>query len=527
MALLRYTASADTTIVNAYQPNLITRGTGANAGMADVLEVFSIYGRQATGSQELSRILVQFPTTDISTDRSNSVVPASGSVSFYLRLFSAPSSKTVPRDFKLVISAVSQSWQEGIGLDLEGYKDLTYGNTGANWMSASNAAAWTKVGGDYLTSSTDTFVEQTFSTGLEDVEVNITPIVETWLAGTQTNYGLEILLSSSYEASASQAYVDNSTGSALYNPNGATISYYTKRFFARGSQYFFKRPVIEARWNDVTRDDRGDFMLSSSRAPAVDNLNTLYFYNIVRGRLTNLPNLGVDNRVYVSMFSGNAGNTAPSGAAVDLSADNSGFVRAAALTVVTGGLISTGIYSASFAMTAATTAVSPLYDVWFTGSDMSLATTAEIQYFTGSFKPQTLSTGLTLEPPRYVINITNLKSTYDSLETARLRLYTRNKNWNPTIYTVATTDPPATMIISASYRVYRVLDGYEAVRYGTGSDFHTGLSYDVSGNYFDFDMSLLEPGYMYAFKFAFYDEQVKSWQEQNTTFKFKVENNNP
>jgi hypothetical protein len=526
MPLLRYTASADTTIVNAFQPNLRTRGTGANAGMADVMEVFSIYGRQATGSQELSRILVKFPITNISTDRTNSVIPASGSVSFYMRLFSAVTSKTVPRDFKLVVAAVSQSWQEGVGLDLEGYADLTKGNTGANWMSASDSAAWTSVGGDYLTSSSDLFFEQTFESGLEDVEINITPLVESWIAGTQDNYGVEVLLSSSYEAYfSSSSGVDS--GSVIQNTVGATKSYYTKRFFARGSQYFFKRPIIEARWSDITRDDRGDFMLSSSRAPAVDNLNTLYFYNIVRGRLTNLPNLGVDNRVYVSMFSGNAGNTAPSGAAVDLSADNSGFVRAAALTVVTGGLISTGIYSASFAMTAATTAVSPLYDVWFTGSDMSLATTAEIQYFTGSFKPQTLSTGLTLEPPRYVINITNLKSTYDSLETARLRLYTRNKNWNPTIYTVATTDPPSTSIISASYRVYRVLDGYEAVKYGTGSDFHTGLSYDVSGNYFDFDMSLLEPGYMYAFKFAFYNEQVKSWQEQNTTFKFKVENNNP
>jgi len=125
MALLRYTASADTTIVNAFQPNLRTRGTGANAGLADVMEVFSIYGQEATGSQELSRILVKFPTTSISTDRTNSVIPASGSVSFYMRLFNAVTSKTVPKDFKLLVAAVSQSWQEGVGLDLEGYADLT------------------------------------------------------------------------------------------------------------------------------------------------------------------------------------------------------------------------------------------------------------------------------------------------------------------------------------------------------------------------------------------------------------------
>ena len=61
MAFIRYTASADTTIVNAYQPDLQTRGTGANAGMADVGEIFSIYGRVSSGTQDLSRMLLKFP----------------------------------------------------------------------------------------------------------------------------------------------------------------------------------------------------------------------------------------------------------------------------------------------------------------------------------------------------------------------------------------------------------------------------------------------------------------------------------
>ena len=40
MAIRRYTASADTTIVSAYKADLRTRGTGSNMGQADVLEVF-------------------------------------------------------------------------------------------------------------------------------------------------------------------------------------------------------------------------------------------------------------------------------------------------------------------------------------------------------------------------------------------------------------------------------------------------------------------------------------------------------
>ena len=104
-----------------------------------------------------------------------------------------------------------------------------------------------------------------------------------------------------------------------------------------------------------------------------------------------------------------------------------------------------------------------------------------------------------------------------------MNLYVRHKNWNPTIYTKATANPETTNIHSASYRVVRTLDNLEAIPYGTGSDFHTGLSYDVSGNYFDFDMNLLEPGYEYMFKFSFYDSRMNTWKEQRDEFRFRVE----
>ncbi len=43
MSIARFTASADTTITNAFEAGLTTRGTGSNMGYADSLEVFSIY----------------------------------------------------------------------------------------------------------------------------------------------------------------------------------------------------------------------------------------------------------------------------------------------------------------------------------------------------------------------------------------------------------------------------------------------------------------------------------------------------
>ena len=66
MPIKKYTADADNTIVNAFQQDLQTRATGANAGAADIVEVYSVFGRQSSGSQELSRVLMQFPVTSMS-----------------------------------------------------------------------------------------------------------------------------------------------------------------------------------------------------------------------------------------------------------------------------------------------------------------------------------------------------------------------------------------------------------------------------------------------------------------------------
>ncbi len=68
----------------------------------------------------------------------------------------------------------------------------------------------------------------------------------------------------------------------------------------------------------------------------------------------------------------------------------------------------------------------------------------------------------------------------------------------------------------------RVVDDLEVIPYGTGSVKYTGLSYDASGNYFDIDMSLLEPGYQYGFKFSVYDDYTLTYVEQPYLFKFRV-----
>lgn len=554
MALKRYTASLDTTIANAYQPNLTTRATGANMGASDVLDVFSIYGRQSTSSAELSRILIKFPVTDISSDRTADTIPASGNVSFYLKMFNAPHSQTVPKDAKYAFQMVSQSWQEGVGLDMEGYKDLTLGNEGSNWMSASSTAHWKDAldtllaGGSYHTYSggsnkqVDTPIYmfyQTLADGTEDVEVDITPWVEQWIAGTYSNHGIGVMLTSSQEASGA---VDSLAGRPsgrgddegnIENPSGSTTSYYIKRFFGRKSQYFFKRPYIEARWDDTLRDDRGNFYYSSSVADPADNLNTIYLYNYVRGRLKDIPGIEKTGSVMVSLFSGNIDDTAPTGSSGALlinSQSTPGTTDGANVVLqyfATGGWVSTGIYSASVAITASELAtgfdpILTLYDVWSSGS-LADGKHLKRRFHTGSIKPILQDSLNTIQTERNYLAITNLRNSYRADETARFNLFVREKNWSPNIYTKANSNIETKTIHSASYRVYRTLDNYRAVDYGTGSDNHTYLSYDVSGNYFNFDMTLLQPGYEYAFAFSFYDNSLSSWVEQEQTFRFRVE----
>ena len=119
--------------------------------------------------------------------------------------------------------------------------------------------------------------------------------------------------------------------------------------------------------------------------------------------------------------------------------------------------------------------------------------------------------------------IVNLKDTYSIRDKiTRFKLYIREKDWNPNLYTKATSVTPSVVIEDAYYRVYRTVDDFEVVAYGTGSTNHTRLSYDKSGSYFDFPVDILESGYMYAFQFTFLMPDG-NYKQQPQVFKFRVE----
>jgi len=645
MSIKRYFSNGDNTINNAFSSVLTTRGTGSNAGRSDILEVFSIFGQASSGSLEKSRALIKFDISKIATDRTNSTIPASGSVRFFLRLHNAEHGQTLPKDSTLAILPISASWDEGSGLDMEEYSDLDVSNwifrndtkvaditdikfvstnlshydgkyfsvqvlddnkedqrynfwfdndgtgsapsldgtevevqldqagpanvrkfakqvktavdalVGVN-LSASisnedtgdstNATVrltntvvggtsgsivpesisnsshftltkvqrggrtrWTTQGGDYHEvgyTAGENLPHYKFDLvdGTEDIELNITALVEEWIAAESTvdpdreNYGVMVKMSGSFEDGTSQR------------------SYYTKKFFARGTEFFFKRPCIEARYDDSIGDDRANFYKSSSLASGQENLNTLYMYNYTRRGLTNMPVLKTDPsgadqstgeallkvRLYSELKSTAKPILFPVGGGVGVNNRN----------WANGYLHETGIYSASIAYTGSATKV---YDVWSDQSNNQLFTGSAIDIRTHSPLPYSNA------DEEYVVSLANLKSVYRTKDNPSLRLNVRRKDHQPNIYTVASNKLQNEVLYNVYYRAYRVIDGEEVVSYGSGSIPHSKMSYDSSGSFFKLDMSLFEPGYMYALEVSTdsYGQNIVNKDE----FKFRVE----
>ena len=98
----------------------------------------------------------------------------------------------------------------------------------------------------------------------------------------------------------------------------------------------------------------------------------------------------------------------------------------------------------------------------------------------------------------------------------------RKKNWSPNVYSVATNNSKTSLLRESYYKIVRVSDNYEVISYSTGSvPYYSKLSYDVSGSYFDLDMSILQPNYLYEIRIL--SKQGLAYREQKERFKFRVD----
>jgi hypothetical protein len=364
--------------------------------------------------------------------------------------------ETTPTSYDLFVYPLSRSWDEGTGVEMNGI-DVGY----SNWMSASSAQAWTNSGSDFLTSSYGS-ASQHFDRGQEDLEVDITSIVNAWLTGGLANNGLVVKLGETEEY-------------------GNSLDYFIKEFHGRESKFIEFLPYLEARWSNVKKDNRNNF--------AFDQNNNLYLYNFIRGQLINLTEPVL---VRVQNHTGS----------------NANYIQ-----TITASLVETGIYSASFNIIATASLSSTFYDIWYSGA---------YAYSTGTFIPVRLTGATSDQYYDFTVNVNDLRQVYDSGEEVRFRVNVRRKNYKTHVGTIksASLDMNREYIENMYYSIINDESGFIVVPFGTGSSNpYTKLSYDGNGNYFDFYCNSLVPGFKYRLKFLIQNNKDKKILDGDWIFK--------
>lgn len=465
--ILRFYPKKDSTITNAYDEWFVERHEDANLGASDVLESYVIYDRDGNASLELSRILLDFDFAAIFAEL--------GTVDFtktrfVLKLTNAPHGETLPSNFELDLHKVEEEWDEGVGLDFETLADTG----GVCWTSASDAVDWATPGGDFSVE----FKPFVFDDGDENLELDITDWAEEWHDIPADSLGMILKF-------------------PTWNETGDS-NLFTKRFFARTSSYFYKRPVLEVQIDDVvseyTEEGRERFRLDSPLYAATNNY--LYYFNRPRRGLEDIPNNGDGDILTITVNLEDEDGTA----------------------VVTGLVpewVSTGVYRVAARLSASYADLTG-HDKWYIAG-----VTAE--FYCGTFSICSEEDSR-FTAQKSILSIKNHRPFYKFDEILRVDVDAVPYGWNPNIYVSYYNDGRSQKVNLSEtyYRVTRDVDTYIVCESSHETDDeHTKLSYDNDGNYFNFNFSILEPGYMYTFSFVtIIGEQVYFHPEQ---FKFRVE----
>lgn len=476
MAIKKYYMTKDVSITNAYKPNGIYSASLSNDGAADSLQVFSIYNQTGFETSSTlnrkSRIFLKPDLDQLYTDVFEDYTTPRNNVQYWLKLYNVKHHENLPKEFRLSIFPVVRSFREGFGLDQDTFTDLDE----SNWLYKDEGQLWYEPGGDYEESTTILSIDgsyvilhevgQYFKNGDEDLEVNVTELINYFFFNDDPGLfspleGFVIKLNSEDYENTDQ-------------------SYYKKKFSSRSSEYFFKRPILEARWDSSRFDDR----LSTFQSSSLSNREyTLYKYNYQNAVLEDIPGLSSGSNIYVSFYTNSLGTGTP-------------------LQTFTGSWYETGTYSVNFSLSQTGT----LYDFW-----RNLSGT--ITYFDSTINILPLSDYThTLQ---YKLSMPNLHKQYAFDESTTFRVIIK-KEYNQNYYVQYQQELEHIVSKNLYYRIKRVVDGLIVIDYSQG----TRLSYDENGNYFDFSMELLEKGYLYEISyFLLYSNK---YYEQIDKFKFKV-----
>ncbi|MEC8076849.1 MAG: hypothetical protein VX118_02390, partial [Candidatus Thermoplasmatota archaeon] len=294
----------DTYITNRIISNKF-RATDANVGHAGTLDLFKLHDENTlTGTsepQELSRLLVKFDLSPLHKLTGSTLDISHSSFTCTLKLYDVYGGQPCPTNFNIIVHPLSKSFDEGTGTDVKVYSHLDSCNFITASVANTSPTLWNSQGAnasgilgqsniDIIASGNlndgngvvNLFKTQSFSTGIEDLSIDITTIVSATMAGLLPDHGLRIAFSGSQETDE--------------------ITRFVKRFASRHASNPRITPRICVQYNDSVHDDHENMFF--------DLTGSLFLRNYHRGKLANiisgssLSEITGDNSIRLKVKSG-------------------------------------------------------------------------------------------------------------------------------------------------------------------------------------------------------------------------------
>jgi hypothetical protein len=482
------------------------RAVDSNTGQAGTVDLFKLYDENTIEGEsapiELSRGLIHFDITELSRSLAAGEFDIRSS-NFKCRLYmhDVYGGQTTPSNFSLVVYPLSKSFDEGIGRDIIRFEDIDV----VNYITAStslSATMWSTQGAgaggtlgnpnlDYFTQGNLndglgvlTFaVTQSFESGEEDLDVDVTRIMSGVLSGQMPDAGFRISFIDAQEQDAKTRFV--------------------KRFASRNTTNTSKRPELIVTYDDTISDSTQIFEFNTTGSIFLNSFNRGAPANLLSGSA--LASLTGQNCLKVKITSGSLTRT------FDASQHK------------IGNTYIVGVYSASFLVNSFDNDIFP----YMTASNYPslefgvkwLSQDQTVQFATGTLNiAHRNTTYFSQTPERYFVNITNMRSSYKFTEKFRFRLFI--EDFNREIKSVKTPlENTGIVVENCQFRVRDFESGDIIIPF---HDPGTKTSNDATTHYFDFYMSSLPRGRTYTFDFKI----INKGQEiviNDVAAKFRVE----
>lgn len=240
-----------------------------NSGQNAITDLWHGGGGTDTAPEKrnsISRFIVKFDTDELAAKLNSKEINGDLVASYRLKMTNAiPGDKILEPEFEydvlekriaasfdLIAFPINKDWDEGRGYDLyqENYIVRQSGNSTAtgysNWNSATMITNWDEPGiysNPTASTAVTSYSSQHFDLGNEDIDMDITSIVNDWLSGGSFNNGIGVAFRRDYEL--------------LSSDTRNIASFYTDK-----TNSSFK-PYIEITYEQSFKDDR--FQVSNDR----------------------------------------------------------------------------------------------------------------------------------------------------------------------------------------------------------------------------------------------------------------------